>query len=297
MTATPIKGRKGGSSSPRTPTEAPDDLQSVAKAKVLLALGEGEWAGNLDGTRIFLDGTPLIGPDGGSNFSGVTWEFRPGTQHQAYIQGMPGTENEISTGTPLTKDKPWIHSFNNSQLSAARLRFKWPQLLQQSDNGDVNGYSINYAVDLQTNGGAWKEVINESVSGKTTTGYERTRRIDLPQDGANWAIRARRITADSTSSMIADKMTIESYTEVIDAKLRYPNTALLYIEFDSSQFNGSIPQISCEPDICLGLRSFIYSIRGSISLFICYWRINGPRRRNPNAIPSTQGISQRTERR
>lgn len=247
MTATLIKGSKGGSSSPRTPTEAPDDLQSVAKAKVLIALGEGEFGGELDGTRIFLNGTPVTNPDGTSNFSGVVWEFRPGTQSQSYIQGMPGTENEVAVSTPITTDKPWVHSFNNSQLSAARIRLKWPSLFQQASNGDINGYNVNYAVDLQTNGGTWQEVINESVNGKTTTGYERSRRIDLPQGASSWTLRARRITPDSTSSLIGDKMTIESYTEVIDAKLRYPNTALLYIEFDSSQFNGSIPQISCEP--------------------------------------------------
>lgn len=247
MTATLIKGSKGGSSNPRTPTEAPDDLQSVAKAKVLIALGEGEFGGELDGTRIFLNGTPITNPDGTSNFSGVVWEFRPGTQSQSYIQGMPGTENEVAVTTPITTDKPWVHSFNNSQLSAARIRLKWPSLFQQASNGDINGYNVNYAVDLQTNGGTWQEVINESVNGKTTTGYERSRRIDLPQGASSWTLRARRITPDSTSSLIGDKMTIESYTEVIDAKLRYPNTALLYIEFDSSQFNGSIPQISCEP--------------------------------------------------
>lgn len=242
-----IKGRKGGSSSPRTPTESPDDLQSVAKAKVLLALGEGEFGGELDGTRIFLNGTPISNPDGSKNFSGVIWEFRAGTQAQSYIQGMPGTENEVAVTTPLTTDNPWVHSFSNAQLSAARLRLKWSSLYQQESDGDINGYNVNYAIDLQTNGGTWQEVINESVNGKTTTGYERSRRIDLPQGASSWTLRARRITPDSTSSLIGDKMTVESYTEVIDAKLRYPNTALLYIEFDSSQFNGSIPQISCEP--------------------------------------------------
>ncbi|CAD5356834.1 protein of unknown function [Citrobacter freundii] len=92
--ATLIKGRKGGSSSSRTPTEQPDDLQSVAKAKILVALGEGEFAGQLTGKNIYLDGTALENFDGSQNFSGVTWEFRAGTQAQNYIQGIPGTENE-----------------------------------------------------------------------------------------------------------------------------------------------------------------------------------------------------------
>lgn len=242
-----LKGRKGGSSSSRTPTEQPDDLQSVAKAKILVALGEGEFAGQLTGKDIYLDGTALENADGSQNFSGVTWGFRAGTQAQKYIQGIPGTENEISVGTEVSSATAWTRTFTNTQLSAVRLRLKWPSLFKQEDNGDLVGYTINYAIDLQTDGGTWKTVLSTRVSGKTTTGYERSHRIDLPQEGSTWTIRLRKITSDANSAKIGDTMTLQSFTEVIDAKLRYPNTALLYIEFDSSQFNGSIPQISCEP--------------------------------------------------
>ncbi|MEX6020827.1 phage tail protein [Enterobacter hormaechei] len=242
-----ITGRKGGSSSSRTPTEQPDDLQSVAKAKILVALGEGEFAGQLTGKDIYLDGTALENADGSQNFSGVTWEFRAGTQAQKYIQGIPGTENEISVGTEVSSATAWTRTFTNTQLSAVRLRLKWPSLFKQEDDGDLVGYSVNYAIDLQTDGGTWQTVLNTSVTGKTTSGYERSHRIDLPQAGSTWTIRLRKITADANSAKIGDTMTLQSFTEVIDAKLRYPNTALLYIEFDSSQFNGSIPQISCEP--------------------------------------------------
>ena len=246
-TSTPIRGRKGGSSSSRTPTEQPDDLQSVAKAKILVALGEGEFAGQLTAKDIYLDGTPLENADGSQNFSGVAWEFRPGTQAQKYIQGIPGTENEISVGTEVSSTTAWTHTFTNTLLSAVRLRLKWPSLFKQEDDGDLVGNSINYAVDLQTDGGTWQTVLNTSVTGKTTSGYERSHRIDLPQAGSTWTVRLRKLTPDANSAKIGDTMTLESYTEVIDAKLRYPNTALLYIEFDSSQFNGSIPQIACEP--------------------------------------------------
>ncbi len=247
VTATKIKGRKGGSSSSRTPVEQPDDLQSIAKAKLLIALGEGEFGGGLTGQSIFLDGTPLLNSDGSSNFSGVVWEFRAGTQAQSYIQGLPGTENEISVGTEVKSAVAWTHTFTNTQLSAIRLRLKWPSLFKQEDDGDLVGYSINYIIELQTGGGAFQTVVNTAVTGKTTSGYERSHRIDLPPAGTTWTIRLRKITSDANSAKIGDAMTIQSYTEVIDAKLRYPNTALLYIEFDSSQFNGSIPQISCEP--------------------------------------------------
>ncbi|AXF64193.1 DUF1983 domain-containing protein [Leclercia sp. W17] len=247
VNATAIRGRKGGGSKSRTPTEQPDDLQSVAKAKILIALGEGEFFGQLTGKNIYLDGTALENADGSPNFSGVVWEFRPGNQAQSYIQGIPGTENEITVGTEVSSATAWTRTFTNAQLSAVRLRLKWPSLFKQENDGDLVGNSVNYAIDLQTDGGAWQTVLNTSVTGKTTSGYERSHRIDLPQAGSTWTIRLRKLTADANSAKIGDTMTLQSFTEVIDAKLRYPNTALLYIEFDSSQFNGSIPQISCEP--------------------------------------------------
>ncbi|MEH8982626.1 DUF1983 domain-containing protein [Klebsiella pneumoniae] len=242
-----IKGRKGGDSKPHTPTEQPNDLQSAAKAKILIALGEGEFAGGLTGKNIYRDGTPLENADGSQNFSGVYWEFRPGTQAQTYIQGIPGTENEISVGTEVSSKTAWTHTFTNTQLSAVRVRLKWPSLMKQEDDGDVVGNTVEYAIDLQTDGGAWQTVLETAVTGKATSGYERSHRIDLPQAGSTWTLRLRKITPDANSVKVGDVMTLQSYTEVIDAKLRYPNTALLYIEFDASQLNGSIPQISCEP--------------------------------------------------
>ncbi|MGJ3289794.1 host specificity protein J, partial [Klebsiella michiganensis] len=247
MTQHLIKGCKGGSSSPRTPTEQPDDLQSVAKAKILIALGEGEFAGALTAKDIYLDGTPLENSDGSQNFSGVAWEFRPGTQAQNYIQGIPGSENEINVGVEVSSKTAWSRSFSNTQLSAVRLRLKWPSLLKQEDNGDLVGNAVSYAVDLQTDGGSWQTVLESAVSGKTTSGYERCHRIDLPQATTGWVLRLRKVTEDANTSKTGDVMMLQSYAEVLDAKLRYPNTALLYVEFDSRQFNGSIPKIACSP--------------------------------------------------
>lgn len=241
-----IKGRKGGSSNATTPVESPDSIQSTAKAKILLALGEGEFAGGLDGTNIYLDGTPIKNPDGSSNFTGVKWEYRAGTQAQDYIQGMPNVENEITVNTELKSDTPWVRSVTNTQLSAIRVRFGWPSLQRQADNGDVGGYRIEYAVDVSTDGGAYSTLLNTAIDGKTTTLYERSHRINLPKATTGWQIRSRRITANANSGRIADRMNTEAISEVIDAKLRYPNTALLYIEFDATQFQN-IPAISCEP--------------------------------------------------
>ncbi|HBM3053760.1 TPA: DUF1983 domain-containing protein [Klebsiella michiganensis] len=247
MTQHLIKGCKGGSSSPRTPTEQPDDLQSVAKAKILIALGEGEFAGALTAKDIYLDGTPLENSDGSQNFSGVAWEFRPGTQAQNYIQGIPGSENEINVGVEVSSKTAWSRSFSNTQLSAVRLRLKWPSLLKQEDNGDLVGNAVSSAVDLQTDGGSWQTVLESAVSGKTTSGYERCHRIDLPRATMGWVLRLRKVTEDANTSKTGDVMMLQSYAEVLDAKLRYPNTALLYVEFDSCQFNGSIPKIACSP--------------------------------------------------
>ncbi|MFV9065659.1 DUF1983 domain-containing protein [Serratia fonticola] len=241
-----IEGRKGGGGDAHTPVESPDSLQSTSYAKILLALAEGELAGGLDGKNIFLDGTPIIGPDGTENFPGVKWEFRPGTPDQDYIPGMPDVENEITVGTELTSQNPWVRSLTNTQLSAFRIRFSWQQLQEQYDNGDVVGYRIEYAIDVATDGGAYREMLKTAVDGKTTTKYERSHRINLPKATTGWQVRVRRITPNSTSNRVADKMVIESLTELIDVKLRYPETALLFVQFDAKQFQN-IPQVSCEP--------------------------------------------------
>ncbi|WP_445286135.1 TipJ family phage tail tip protein, partial [Xenorhabdus sp. KJ12.1] len=148
-----IQGSKGGSDSPRTPVESPDSLQSTSYAKILLALGEGEFAGGLDGTNIFLDNTPIIGPDGKSNFEGVKWEFRHGTPYQDYIKGVPAVENELTVGTELSES--WVRSVTNPQLSAVRIRLSWPQLQTQKENGDTVGYRIDYVIEVATDGGAY----------------------------------------------------------------------------------------------------------------------------------------------
>ncbi|WP_413732362.1 phage tail protein [Sodalis sp. RH20] len=241
-----IEGQKGGSASTHTPVESPDSLQSTSYAKMLFALGEGEWLGDLDGTKIQLDGTPIQSADGTINFPGVQWEFRSGTPDQSYIAGMPDVENETAVALELTNQTPWIRAVTNTELSAVRLRFSWSSLQQQKSNGDVVGYRIQYAVDVATDGGAYQEVLNTAVDGKTTTTYERSHRIDLPAATTGWQIRVRRLTANSSSNLIADTMVIEAITEVIDAKLRYPETALLFIQFDASQFQN-IPVVSSEP--------------------------------------------------
>lgn len=242
-----LTGRKGGSSKPKEPSEAVDSLRSIAKAKMLIAVGEGEFAGSPTAQTIYLDNTPLADAQGNSNFTGVSWEWRPGTVEQPYIPGLPSVENETTINVELRSTAAWVRSISNTQLSAVRLRFAWPALQQQDSEGNINGYRIEYAVDVATDGGPYQQVLLEAVDGKTTTRYERSRRIDLPKATSGWQVRVRRITANQNNNRIADTMSIAGITEVIDAKLRYPNTALLYLEFSAEQFSN-IPAVTLECD-------------------------------------------------
>lgn len=240
-----ISGSKGGESNQTTPAESPDSLRSISKAKILLAISEGEIQGELTGKDIYLDKTPLVDASGNENFPGVKWDFRPGTVHQSYIPGIAAVENEVSVGVELTSAVPYTRLITNSQLSAVRVRFRWPALQQQLSNGDITGYRIAYAIDIATDGGAYETLKNSAVDGKTTQAYERSHRITLPT-GSNWQIRIRRLTANANNNQIADAMFITAITDIVDRKFRHPNTALLYVEFDASQFQN-IPQVACEP--------------------------------------------------
>ncbi|UVM23811.1 phage tail protein [Pseudomonas wadenswilerensis] len=242
-----IVGAKGGSDKPKQPTEAPDSLRSVAVAKMLIAVGEGEFEGTPTARDIYLDSTPLADPTGNLNFPNVKWEWRTGSVEQGHIPGIPSIENEISESVELRSDNAYIRAIDRLELSAIRLRFAWPMLQSIDEGGNVNGYRIEYAVDLATDGGAYQQVLLEAVDGKTTSTYERTRRIDLPKATSGWLLRVRRLTPNQNNNKIADTMQIVGRTEVIDAKVRYPNTALLYIEFSAEQFRN-IPAVTVDCD-------------------------------------------------
>lgn len=229
----------GGGDSPRTPVESPDSLHSTARARILDLISEGEIRGLVAGNQsIYLDQVPVQNADGSINFPGVRVETRSGTQDQAHIPGFPAVENEISVNVELRSDSPVVRSATGRDLSAVRLRFGVPGLQQiNSENGDTNGYTVSYAVDLSTDGSAYSTVLTNAFSGKTTTEYQRSHRIDLPP-GSEWQFRVRRLTPNSGSGLITDKVNVLSMTQVIDAKLRYPNSALAALEVDASQFQN-----------------------------------------------------------
>lgn len=238
-----VRGYKGkGGGEARTPVESPDNLHSTSYARVLDLISEGEIVGLVNGLQsIYLDGTPLRNDNGAFNFEGVTVDVRHGTQQQDPIPGYPASENSYAVGTELKAGTPWVRSFSNRNLSAVRVTLGVNGLSKaDTSNGDIKGHKVSYAIDLQTNGGAWQEVLSSSFSGKTTSQYRRTHRIDLPAGASSWSVRVRRLTPNANSGTTADTTVIDSVTEVIDGKLRYPMSALVGIQVDASQFR-SIP--------------------------------------------------------
>ena len=235
-----IKGAKGGEKKARQPVVAVDSAQSKTFIKILYGLSEGEVQGLANGLKsVYLDDTPVEDDNGNSNFQNITTDFRVGTNDQTYIEGFPDISSETAVGIELKSGTPWVRAISNTTLDAVRIRLKWSALREQNaSNGDVNGYTIEYAVDVQTDGGTWTEALKTKVSDKTSANYERSHRIDLPKASKNWQIRVRRITPNTTSEHISDKMYIEAITEVIDLKLSYPNTALFGLQYDAETFSN-----------------------------------------------------------
>lgn len=242
-----VVGAKKGSKKQRQPVISPDSAQSKTYIKVLYGLAEGEIEGLANGLQsIYLEETPLLNADGSFNFENVKVDFRRGTNDQEYIEGFPAVESETAIDVELKSETPWVRAFSNLDLDAVRLRLKWgPLRSQDATNGDVSGVTIEYAIDLQTDGGIWTEVLKTKISDKTSANYERAHRIDLPPADSGWLVRVRRLTPNSTSEFISDKMYISAVTEVIDAKLRYPNTALLGLQYDAETF-GNVAKVAAD---------------------------------------------------
>ncbi|WOK01639.1 tail fiber protein [Klebsiella phage SH-KP2492] len=243
---TNIKARKGGSSKPRTPVEMPDNLISKDKIKLLLAVSDGEVVNDFSMKQLHFGGVPVKNEDGTFNYEGVIAEFRPGTQTQDYIQGFSESSAEFQVAREVTHNTPYTLTVSNKNLSAIRFRLLWPRVLTQKDNGDMVGSVVEYKIEMAVDGASYQTYLTGKIDGKNTTGgYDRSIRVNLPQNFTSQVlIRVSRVTPDADGVKVVDAFRVESYAEVIDAKFRYPLTAMLYVEFDSDLFQNQIPTIS-----------------------------------------------------
>jgi predicted phage tail protein len=233
-------GGGGGGGSQSVPIEADDSLQSVQYASVLDLLCEGEIQGLDDNLKsVYLDGTPIVGPGGASNFSGYTTDFRTGTQAQSYIAGTNGTESENAVNVEAIYSTPVVRTITDTDVDRVRVTIQLPALQIIEDDGDIIGHSVQIQLQVQYNGGGYTTVVDDTISGKTTNSYQRDYLLTLsgsfPVD-----IRMVRVSADETSAKRQNRTFWFSYTEILDEKLRYPNSALSFLRFDSRQFD-SIP--------------------------------------------------------
>jgi len=242
-----ITGSGGGKApSSGAPVEGPDTLRSTAYARILDLVSEGEIVGLVNGLEsVFLDQTPLMNSDGSFNFRDVTVDSRTGTQDQDHISNFPEVESETAVGLELTNNGPGLtvdftRSFTNLSLSAVRIRLAVPALTKvDKKTGNTGGHNIAYKIELATNGGAFEVVFNGAFRGKTNQNFERSHRIDLPPTtGSGWVLRIQRITPNENSQFTQDTMLVQSVAEIVDVKLRMPNSALVGVIVDASQFQN-----------------------------------------------------------
>jgi len=236
-------GGKGGGRSSRTPIEADDTLQSEQFANVLDLLCEGEIQGLDDGGRsIFLDDTPVQNTDGSFNFQNFAIVVRNGTQGQSYIPAPAGAgniESEQNVGVKVENGTPITRQITDTDVDRARVTINVPALQKINDEGDILGNSVSLRIDIQYNGGGYNTYLSDTISGKSSSLYQRDYIINF--DGAFPVdIRVIRTSANETSSKKSSDIFWSAYTEIQDEKLRYPNSALMGMRFSAKQFS-SVP--------------------------------------------------------
>ena len=236
-------GGKGGGRSSRTPIEADDSLQSEQFAHVLDLLCEGEIEGLDNGTRsIFLDDTPVSNADGSYNFQNFIIVTRNGTQAQSYIPvpaGGGNIESEQNVGTKVENGTPITRQITDTDIDRVRVTINVPALQRITDEGDILGHSVSLRIDVQYNGGGFNTYLSDTISGKSSSLYQRDYLLDL--DGSFPVdIRVVRTSANESSTKKASDIFWSAYTEIQDDKLRYPNSALIGLRFSAKQFS-SVP--------------------------------------------------------
>ena len=233
-------GGKGGGGG-NTPTESDDTLQSIQFANVLDLISEGEIQGLDDGNKsIFLDSTPVQNSDGTDNFSGHAVVTRNGTQGQTHIPGdFAATQVERIVGVEVTNSTSVTRNVLGTEVDRLRVTLTIPSLQKVEDDGDIVGHSVQIKIQIQYDGGGFNDVVTDTISGKSSNRYQRDYMITLTSS-TNVQIRMVRVSADETSQKRASTTIFQSFTEIIDEKLSYPNSALIALRFDSREFN-SIP--------------------------------------------------------
>ena len=237
--ARPITGaKKDGGGSQRAPVEAADSLRSTQVAQVLDLLSEGEIGGLVNGERsIYLDGVPLKGSDGSYNFKDVVVAWNYGTQGQAALPDLSGVQNEVAVSTAVTAATPVVRTVTNLSVDTLRVTITVPQISStDTSNGDINGSSFTWGVDVQASGGGYVEVFQDTVTGKKMSAYKRSKKFKLTGTGP-WNVRVKRITADSGSVSVVNAFLWDSYTEIQSLRLRYPNSALTLLSINAQQFS------------------------------------------------------------
>jgi predicted phage tail protein len=235
---------KGGGGSSRTPSTAPDSLDSRQYANVIDLISEGEIEGLADGFKsIFLNNTVLQNPDGSYNFQDVEIYTRNGTQNQTYIPLGGGVEDEKPVGLTVVKLVPQVRTITDVDVDSVRITIAIPSLQKiNSTNGDTSGASVRLQIAIQYQGGGYTTKIDDTISGRTADEYRKDYLIELvrPNPSDIVDIKVTRVTDDSTDSLLTNAFNWSSYTEIVDAKLTYANSALVGLRVDAEQFS-SIP--------------------------------------------------------
>lgn len=233
-------GGKGGGGA-HTPTESDDTLQSIQFANVLDLVSEGEIQGLDDGNKsIFLDNTPVQNADGSNNFSGYTVVTRNGTQAQNYIPGDFGsTQVERAVNIEVTNSTSVTRNVLGADVDRLRVTLTIPSLQKVEDDGDIVGHTVDIKIQIQYDGGGFNDVVTDTISGKSSNRYQRDYMIAL-SSSTNVQVRMVRVSPDETSQKRVSTTIFQSFTEIIDEKLSYPNSALVALRFDSREFQ-SIP--------------------------------------------------------
>jgi len=238
-----IFGQKGGGKGGSAPVESPNTLSSTATARIVDLVSEGPVVGLQNGLKdIFYDDVPLQNDDDTFNFSGLTIYTREGLPDQAHIPGFPEVETEISVSAPVTTTIPVTRTVSDDSVDAVRFRLQAGPLFEVEDDGDIKPTEVTLRISVRNNGGSFVEERLVTISGKSSGAYEKSIRVELDQGAHPWDIRVERVTPDSTSSRLSNATTWASYTEIVDAKLSYPDSALVATEVSAKQFGSRIPE-------------------------------------------------------